>query len=145
MIRKIVVSVVSITTILLLVFFVFPSSTSDKTEITTVVQRGSFEILVFSTGQLEAQSSDYILVPEALIDNDVRIYEIKITDLIDEGSVVDSGDYVATLDQKTVEEAINNALDDLEQDMNELEDAKMDSNLTLSNYRDQITNADYSG
>jgi len=141
MIKKILVSVATISTVLIIIFFIFPSSKSDTTEISTVVKRGLFEILVYSSGQLEAQSSDYILVPEELTDHDVRIYEIKITDLIDEGSVVDSGDYVATLDQKTVEEAINNALDDLEQDMNDLQDAKMDSNLTLSNYRDQITNA----
>ncbi|MFV0591055.1 MAG: efflux RND transporter periplasmic adaptor subunit [Draconibacterium sp.] len=141
MIKKILVSVLTIFTILIIIFFIFRSSTSDETEITTVVQKGQFEVLVFSSGQLEAQSSEYINIPEALIDHDVRIYEIKITDLIDEGSVVDSGDYVATLDQKTVEEEINKALDDLELDMNNLEDAKMDSNLTLSNYRDQITNA----
>lgn len=141
MIKKILVSVITLSTILTIIFFVLPSSTSDRIEITTVVKRGPFEILVLSSGQLEAQSSEYIEIPEELIDNDVRIYEIKITDLIDEGSVVDSGDYVATLDQKIVEEEINNALDDLELVMNDLEDAKMDSNLTLSNYRDQITNA----
>jgi len=141
MIKKILVSVIALSTILIIIFLVLPSSTSERIEITTAVQRGQFEVLVLSSGQLEAQSSEYIEIPEELIDHDVRIYEIKITDLIDEGSVVDSGDYVATLDQKTVEEEINNALDDLELMMNDLEDAKMDSNLTLSNYRDQITNA----
>lgn len=127
--------------ILLLAFFVFPSSKSESSEITVSVQKGPFDVLVYSSGQLEAQNSEDITVPQNLRDRDVRIYEIKITDLIEEGSVVDSGDYVATLDQKTVEEVLNTSETELENALNEYEDAKMDSNLTLSNYRDQIINA----
>ena len=127
--------------IILLAFFVFPSSKSESIEITTTVQKGPFEVLVYSSGQLEAQNSENITVPEQLKDREIRIYEIKITDLIEEGSVVDSGDYVATLDQKVVEEGLNKALEELDQAVNSFEDAKMDSNLNLSNFRDQITNA----
>lgn len=122
-------------------YMIFAGSSSEKSYITTTVQRGSFEILVYSTGQLEAQSSENIVVPEVLRDRSVRIYEIKITDLIEEGTVVDSGDYVASLDHKAVEEVLVTAQEDLEQALNSFEDAKMDSNLTLSNYRDQIINA----
>ena len=122
-------------------YMIFAGSSSEKSYITTTVQRGSFEILVYSTGQLEAQSSENIVVPEVLRDRSVRIYEIKITDLIEEGTVVDSGDYVASLDHKSVEEVLVAAQEDLEQALNSFEDAKMDSNLTLSNYRDQIINA----
>ena len=71
----------------------------------------------------------------------MRIFEIKITDLVEEGTVVDSGAYVASLDHKVVEEVLINAQTELEQAMASLEDAKMDSNLTLSNYRDIITNS----
>ncbi len=127
--------------ILLLTFFIFPSSKSKSSEIFTKVVKGPFEVLVFSSGQLEAQNSEDITVPSNLRDRNIRIYEIKITDLIEEGSVVDSGDYVATLDQKTVEEVLTTAEEEMETALNEYEDAKMDSNLTLSNFRDQIINA----
>ncbi len=79
---------------------------------------------VYSSGQLEAQNSENIVVPESLRDPDIRIYEIKITDLVEEGTVVAMGDYVATLDQKTVEEVLTNAREELEQSYNEFEDAK---------------------
>jgi multidrug efflux pump subunit AcrA (membrane-fusion protein) len=131
----------AIAVILLLAFFVFPSSKSETAQITTSVTRGEFDVLVYSSGQLEAQNSENITVPQSLRDRDIRIYEIKITDLIEEGTVVDSGDYVATLDQKAVEEVLTTAETDLETALAEYEDAKMDSNLTLSNYRDQIINA----
>jgi hypothetical protein len=71
----------------------------------------------------------------------VRVYEIKITDLIEEGSVVDSGQYIATLDHKVVEEVLTTARLELEASMVATEDAKLDSNLSLSNYRDLITNS----
>ncbi len=125
----------------LLVILILPRTQSETAEITTKVQRGPFEILVYSSGQLEAQNSEDIRIPDNLDDRDIRIYEINITDLIEEGAVVDSGDYVATIDQKTVEEVLNTAREELETALNDYEDAKMDSNLTLSNYRDQIINA----
>lgn len=127
--------------VLLLAFFVFPSSKSESSEILTTVKKGPFEVLVYSSGQLEAQNSEDITIPGSLRDRDIRIYEIKITDLIEEGTVVDSGDYVATLDQKAVEEVLTKAQEEMETSLNEYEDAKMDSNLTLSNFRDQIINA----
>ncbi len=122
-------------------FIIFSKTGSESVAIKTTVQKGSFDILVYSSGQLEAQNSENIVVPEILRDRNLRIYEIKITDLIEEGTVVDSGEYVATLDHKTVEENLTNARDDYEQAFNSFEDAKMDSNLTLSNSRDLITNA----
>jgi multidrug resistance efflux pump len=60
---------------------------------------------------------------------------------VEEGTYVDSGDYVATLDHQAVEEQMKIALDDLEKTISEYEDSKIDSNLTLSNQRDQIINA----
>jgi HlyD family secretion protein len=127
--------------ILLSGYFLLTGSTTENVKITTSVVRGPFEILVYSSGQLEAQNSEDIIVPDNLRDRDIRIYEIKITDLVEEGTVVDSGDYVATLDQKAIEEALTLAREELEQAYNEFEDAKLDSNLTLSNVRDQIINA----
>jgi len=135
-----------VTTLILIIlsassFLVFTGTDSQDYYITTPVQRGNFEILVYSSGQLEAESSENIVVPDILRDRSVRIYEIKITDLIEEGTVVDSGEYVASLDHKAVEEVLVTAQEDLETAMNSYEDEKMDSNLTLSNHRDLIINA----
>ncbi len=139
--RRYFFSIAIAVVVLLSAFFILTRSKSETIQINTTVNRGPFEILVYSSGQLEAQNSENIVVPESLRDRDIRIYEIKITDLVEEGTVVDSGQYVATLDQKAVEEVLTLAKEELEQIYNEYEDAKMDSNLNLSNYRDQIINA----
>ena len=139
--RKLWLTTTIVIAVLLIAFFVFPRSKTEAMKISTTVSQGPFDILVYASGQLEAQNSENITVPESLRDRDIRIYEIKITDLVEEGSVVDSGEYVATLDQKAVEEVLTKAQEELEQAFNNFEDAKMDSNLNLSNYRDQIINA----
>ncbi|VAW23623.1 hypothetical protein MNBD_BACTEROID01-1704 [hydrothermal vent metagenome] len=128
--------------LLITAFFIASSRSSDEgTRVSTTVQRGPFEILVYTSGQLEAENSVQIVMPGELSSRNVRIWEINITDIVEEGTVVDSGDYIASLDFKTVEELLNTAKDELEQAFNDFEDAKMDSNLNLSNIRDQIINA----
>jgi HlyD family secretion protein len=139
--KRVLWAVVIVILTLLTGFLMLTRSKSETVKITSRVMRGPFEILVYSSGQLEAQNSEDIVVPDNLRDREIRIYEIKITDLVEEGTVVESGDYVATLDQKAVEEALAAAREELEQAYNEFEDAKLDSNLTLSNFRDQIINA----
>lgn len=130
-----------IITILLLAFFVFSRPKNEITAITATVSRGPFEILVYSTGQLESENSDNITIPDKMNDRQIRISSLTITDIVDEGTYVDSGDYVATLDHQAVEEQLKLALDDLERTLSEYEDSKIDSNLTLSNQRDLIVNA----
>ena len=119
----------------------FSSTENQEALLTTKVQRGPFDIRIFSSGQLESENSQNIEAPEKMKDRSLRIYELTITDLIEEGTLVDSGDYVATLDHKIVEEQLKTVQDEMERNLTELQDAKIDSNLTLSNQRDQIVNA----
>jgi len=109
--------------------------------LTATVKRGIFDLLVYSSGELESENSTNIMAPEKFQDRSLRISELTITNLVDEGTRVDSGDYVATLDHKAVEEQLKAAQDDMDKAYTELQDAKLDSNLTLSNQRDVIINA----
>lgn len=127
--------------LLIAAFFILSGKKDTGSVITVEAKKGNFEVLVYTSGQLEAENSEKILVPEELGGRNVRIYEIKITDIIEEGTQVQKGDYVASLDHKVVEEELTRAREDLLQSINDFEDAKMDSNLNLSNNRDQILNA----
>jgi multidrug efflux pump subunit AcrA (membrane-fusion protein) len=122
-------------------FLVFRKSGTDYSQIITTVKRGTFNALIFSSGQLESEKSESINIPEKLNDRNLRIWELAITHMVEEGTVVDSGDYVATLDHKAVEEQIKLAQDDMDKMLTEYEDSKIDSNLNLSNQRDIIVNA----
>lgn len=105
------------------------------------VERGQFEIVVSVTGELQAKSSMDITGPTELRNSrTLRFRDIKIQDLIPEGTVVDSGDYVATLDKS---EASNN-LKDLEDELEKAESqylmTQLDTTMQLSELRDQLVN-----
>lgn len=138
--KKIIV--VTIAALLLIVLYFFlRKGEKDFSQITVDVKRGTFTAFVFSSGQLESEKSETINIPEKLKDRNLRIWELTITHMVDEGTLVDSGDYVATLDHTAVEEQIKLAQDDMDKMLSEYEDSKIDSNLNLSNQRDVIVNA----
>jgi len=139
--KKTGLTAAAVITVILLAFFVFSRPKNEITAITATVTRGPFEILVYSTGQLESENSDNITIPAKMNDRQIRISSLTITDIVDEGTYVDSGSYVATLDHQAVEEQRKLAMDDLERTLSEYEDSKIDSNLTLSNQRDIIVNS----
>lgn len=127
--------------LLIIIFVAFGNQEKVITDLTIKVERGPFQVEIYSSGELESESSENINIPEKMKDRSLRIYELTITDLIEEGTYVDSGDYVGTLDHKAVEERIKTMQDELEKALTELQDAKIDSNLNLSNQRDQIINS----
>ena len=139
--KKRLLIISGISGILVFLFLMSFWSKSGEEEITCKVKRGSIQVKVHTSGQLESENSENILLPSVLSTQNVRVYENKITDLIEEGSVVDSGQYIATLDHKVIEEVLTTARLELEAAMVVIEDAKLDSNLSLSNYRDLITNS----
>lgn len=127
--------------LLLVLYFSLRKGEADLSQITVNVQRGTFISVIFSSGQLESEKSESINIPEKLNDRNLRIYELTITDMVEEGTWVDSGSYVATLDHKAVEEQLKAAQDEMDRTLSEYEDSKIDSNLNLSNQRDLIVNA----
>ncbi len=139
--KKRVLVIVGLSITLLLIIFFNWSKKSEEVEITCKVMKGPVEVKIHTSGQLESENSENIILPAILSSQNVRIYEIKITDLIEEGTVVDSGQYIATLDHKVIEEVLTAARLDLENTTALIEDAKLDSNLNLSNYRDLIVNS----
>jgi multidrug efflux pump subunit AcrA (membrane-fusion protein) len=138
--RRLYIILGSIVVLLLIVYFKWNKNT-DNEVITCKVVKGQIEIKVHTSGQLEAEKSENIKVPSELASRNVEIYEIKISDLIVEGSVVDSGQFIATLDHKVIEEVLTKAKEETELSSVALQDAKMDSSLTLSNFRDQLINS----
>jgi multidrug efflux pump subunit AcrA (membrane-fusion protein) len=118
----------------------FLSEDVDETDLVEI-KKGKFELYVVSMGELEAHESKDILIPEVLLDRTIRIRHIGINDLVREGTEVEEGDYVATLDPSEVEENIKNSQETLDMLNGNLENARMDSSLNLSDARDAIRQA----
>lgn len=105
------------------------------------VKKGELVSKVYSTGQLQTEHSESILLPSEMSSRNIDIYEIKITNIVEEGTVVDSGGYVASLDHAAVEELRVKAEDEYETAYNDYEDARIDTSLNMSALRDELLNA----
>lgn len=109
--------------------------------LTAKVEYGDFLINVTTTGELEAKNSENILGPPGL--REVRIWQVMISDIIAEGTIVDSGQYVATLDRTE----ITNRMKDLESELEKLESqyikTKLDTSMDLRSAREELINMKY--
>jgi hypothetical protein len=123
--------------------FIFRSKKPKDAQIYAEVKKGNFEIVVSVTGELEALNKENIVAPQELRSDYVRIYQVKIQDLIPEGTVVDSGDYVATLDKTEITTRLNEALDDLERQQSNFTKAQIDTTIQLRGLRDDIRNLQF--
>jgi len=129
---------------LLLIVIIWIVAGSDPDKETTVkvpVKFGKFDITVTTTGELEAKSSEKINGPVNL--RDFRIWQIKIEDIIPDGTVVDSGEYIATLDRTE----LVNKMKDQELEIEKLETqftkTQLDTTLELRTNRDNLVNLKY--
>ncbi|GAO31791.1 macrolide-specific efflux protein macA precursor [Geofilum rubicundum JCM 15548] len=111
-----------------------------ETHIQVEVQRGPFTAEVYSTGQLQAENATFIEVPAELSSRNIRVYEIQVTDLVEEGTVVEKGGFVASLDHSAIEEVLAEAQLELEEELQQLQDARIDTNINMSNLRDGLLN-----
>jgi multidrug efflux pump subunit AcrA (membrane-fusion protein) len=136
--RKIIFLIPPVFLILAFVGYrLFMADSIDKEDLVEV-EKGRFEYYVVSMGELEAHESKDIMIPDVLLNRTVRIRHLAINDLVREGTEVEKGDYVATLDPSEVEEHIKSTQETLDMLYGNLENAKMDSSLNLTDARDAI-------
>jgi HlyD family secretion protein len=138
-ISAIVVGVV----IIALIVFNALTKKDDKSLLFIEVKQGLFEIVVTTTGELQAESSTEIKGPDGLASRNMRFREILIQDLIPEGTVVEEGDYVATLDRSDADNTYKDELDKLETSENEYSMKKLDTTISLGDLRDDLVNLKY--
>jgi hypothetical protein len=115
----------------------------DKSEksIYTPVKKGDFEIVVYTTGELEAKSSLNINGPEGL--RSVNIFQVKITDIIAEGTLVKKGDYIAGLDKAELGNKLKDASSELQKNQSQYNQTQLDTALQLRQARDEMVNQEY--
>jgi len=124
----------------LLLFFLWPED--EQNNLKASVVKGNFKIEVNTSGELKAKESEDIKGPTSL--RSYGIWQIKITDLITEGSYVDSGDYVGQLDKSEVGTKIISAATEVEKITSEYEQARLDTVIEMMQLKDELLNLDYS-
>jgi multidrug efflux pump subunit AcrA (membrane-fusion protein) len=127
----------------------------------SVVENGIFEITVTNSGELFAENSNDINSPEIGQGNNqgynrgsgrqgqqsrssnIRLTDLKIQDIVPEGTTVNKGDYIAQLDKTTYENTLTDELENLKTLKINLEIKILDTAVALTDLRDEIKNQEY--
>jgi HlyD family secretion protein len=144
--KKSVIITSILVVIAIIVLVVIGKAASKKNLLNLYVdsKKGAFDIIVTTTGELQAEKSTDILGPEFTQSRNIRAMDIKITDLVPEGTEVKAGDYIATLDRTTFDNSLKDELERLTTAETNLEVKILDTAVTLSNLRDNIKNLRFS-
>ena len=141
--KNILTIIVSIAVIILLVwYFSTPEELSSNT-IITEVKSGTFVIDITTTGELEARSSEKIMGPNPISLRNARIFQYRIEDIIPDGTVVDSGQWIATLDRSDLENKIKDQELEVEKLQTQFVKSQLDTTMTMRNARDELINLRY--
>jgi len=127
--------------ILAVITYLIFSRPEKKEQVAVRVKKGSFPIEVTTTGELIAKSSEKIYGPQGL--RQIQIWQVKIQDIIPDGTVVDSGQYIATLDRTEISNKIKDEETNLEKLESQLIKTRLDTSLELRGARDELINLQY--
>lgn len=136
----IITAIVVIVATLFLIVINRMANKEDPSILYAEVKHGIFEIIVTTTGELQAENSTEIRAPESLASKNQRFRDIKIQNLIPEGTVVKEGDYVATLDRTEADNTLKDDLSRLDVMMNDHQTKMLDTTLQLADLRNNLNN-----
>lgn len=122
-------------------FLLWRGKTETKTELIISPKVGDFEITVLATGELKAKHSVDIQGPAGL--RKANIWQVKISNLLPEGTIVKKDDVVAELDKTDLANKIKDTQNTLAKSEAQYTQAKLDCTLTLAAARNDIINLRY--
>ncbi len=116
------------------------TSTTADSPVAGRVKKGEFKVVVTTSGELRALKAVQITVPQG--SQQAEAYQMKITSLVPEGTVVKAGDVVAELDRSTLATKLAEVGLALQKAQAVYEQAMLDSTLNLSKAREEIRTMD---
>jgi len=127
--------------IVIFVAIIASTQSAEKTEKYYVVEKGKFEATLMCKGEINGLVSTPINVPKILGDRDLRLWEIKILNLAQDGKYVKKGDFIIQLDANAIMSGMREEQQKFEKEESDLKNAKIDSTVKLTELREDIKNA----
>lgn len=122
-------------------FIVKGNKGGDSADIFVDVKNGQFQVDIETTGELEAKNSVKIFGPRKL--REYRIHQVKIDDIVEEGTEVKKGDWIATLDRSELMNKIQDAQLELDKVQSQYTQTRLDTTLQMRQARDELINLKY--
>jgi len=139
--KKLIIFGVVVTVVIVAAVLLNPSAVEEGPSLFTTAERGEFTVEVTTTGELSAERSTKIMGPVNAREYGIR--QITVQRLVEEGTQVREGDFVAQLDPSELYDKIQQEKDQLDAQIAEFDNAKIDTALTLRSERDKLINLDY--
>jgi multidrug efflux pump subunit AcrA (membrane-fusion protein) len=130
-----IISIASLIAIYLIYSYFLPA-TDGKIYLMSKVKKGDFISEVITSGEAQSTSLEKINGPNNL--RKFKLNNLKIQDLVAEGTVVKAGDYVGRLDPSGVNEQIIDARLNLETAKSKFTQQELDTTLSLKQERNSI-------
>jgi multidrug resistance efflux pump len=128
--------------VLIAAYSFYNTSNNDNVSLTVTLKKGEFINEVVTSGEALSSSLKKINGPSNL--RNFRLNQIKIQDLIPEGTIVKKGDYVGRLDPSSVNEQIIDKRLNLETAQSKFTQQQLDTTLTLKQERNGIKDLSFS-
>jgi HlyD family secretion protein len=127
--------------VIIALWYFLGKSDGSEQSITVPAKFGEFKVLVVTSGELEAKSSEDISGPSGL--REFRIWQVKINDIIADGTVVDSGAYVAELDRSDLMNQMKDIETELEKLHSQFTKTRLDTSMEMRSAREELINLRY--
>lgn len=137
--KKYLIPVVALMVIGIALFIIFRASPAAGKFYK--IKRGNLEVIVSSKGEINGEKYTEINLPEVLCNQELRVYQLKITDVVLEGKEVKKGDYIAKLDDGMYANLMQDVIKQKEVMDADMRNALIDSAVSLNAKREDISNA----
>ncbi len=139
--RKHIIITAALLLVVITIVTVSSVITTEKTEKYFEVKKGKFEAVLTCKGEINGLHATEIRAPKVFQNYSLRLYQMKISDLTQDGKTVKKGDFIAQLDASSIMTNLRTEQQKLETAMSDMNNAKIDSAIKLSQKREEIKNA----
>lgn len=127
--------------VLVLVWLLAAPRSAMNSDLVVTPARGEFLVTVTTSGELQAKNSINIMGPEEA--RAAYIWQMKLTNIIAEGTVVKKGEFVAELDKSEITGKFKDSQLSVQKLDAQYLQTRLDSALALSQARDELVNLTY--
>jgi multidrug efflux pump subunit AcrA (membrane-fusion protein) len=139
--KPIYIGIAIVLSLLAIFYFFSRGGVEEGFEIMAKVNQGDFRVEITTSGELQALNSVEILGPSEA--RRYRVGNITIESMVDEGTIVKQGDFIASLDRTELFGRLEDRKIDLEQNKALYEQTQLDTSLVLRQERDNLINMEY--
>lgn len=136
-----ILSVAAIVAVLVSLAMMLGTFSTKKADKYYEVKKGPFEAVLSCKGEINGLVATEIKAPPILGDHDLRLWSMKILDLAPDGKTVKKGDFLLQLDASQVMSGMREEQQNNEKYLADLNNAKIDSAVRLTQMREEIKNA----